>query len=252
MSVQPLSLRGAAAKNEPTPKGSWRAASISASLHAALGGAIVFGGLLGEIPLPEPEQKASILINPAFVSAAPPPPAPATVRVSLRARTQTPVKTNAFVAPQEVPDTISDSANSIGPTCTSDCAAPNSDGQTGPGIPDGDGPPGSTSTAVPLPSPDPPAIPRAGIDFKEPKLIHRLNPEYPALAKQVGATAIVIIDAEVGPDGRVRKTTILRGSQLFDAVAVAAVREWRYQPLLLNGVHTPFVVTVTVNFTLSR
>ena len=30
--------------------------------------------------------------------------------------------------------------------------------------------------------------------------------------------------------------------------AMDALREWRYSPLVLNGIATPFVLTVTFNF----
>ena len=45
---------------------------------------------------------------------------------------------------------------------------------------------------------------------------------------------------------------ILRGHPLFDDAAQAAVKQWRYQPLLLNGEPTGFVLTVTINFNLQQ
>lgn len=44
---------------------------------------------------------------------------------------------------------------------------------------------------------------------------------------------------------------MLRGQPLFDEVAVAAVKQWRYQPLLLNGKPTEFILTVTLVFNLA-
>jgi protein TonB len=40
----------------------------------------------------------------------------------------------------------------------------------------------------------------------------------------------------------------LRGHPLFDEPATAAVKQWRYRPLLLNGEPTEFIVTVTLTF----
>jgi protein TonB len=37
---------------------------------------------------------------------------------------------------------------------------------------------------------------------------------------------------------------------LLDDAAVAAVRQWRFTPALLNGEPVPVVMTVTVNFKL--
>jgi protein TonB len=50
--------------------------------------------------------------------------------------------------------------------------------------------------------------------------------------------------------GRVEDVKVLRGHPLLDAAAMQAVREWRYEPLRLNGQPTPFVLTVTVSFRL--
>jgi outer membrane biosynthesis protein TonB len=41
---------------------------------------------------------------------------------------------------------------------------------------------------------------------------------------------------------------VLAGNPLLIDAAVAAVRRWRYQPLLLNGMPTAFVVNVTLSF----
>jgi len=60
----------------------------------------------------------------------------------------------------------------------------------------------------------------------------------------------VILEATVGTDGRVQDVKVLRGHTLFDPSAIDAVRQWRYQPLLLNGIPVPFIATVTVQFNL--
>ena len=52
--------------------------------------------------------------------------------------------------------------------------------------------------------------------------------------------------------GRVVEVKVLRGAPLFDDAAIAAVKQWRYQPLLLNGVPTEFILTVTLKFNLAR
>ena len=44
---------------------------------------------------------------------------------------------------------------------------------------------------------------------------------------------------------------VLRSIPLLDAAAIAAVRQWRYSPLLLNGQPERFVLTVTVSFSVN-
>jgi protein TonB len=103
--------------------------------------------------------------------------------------------------------------------------------------------------------PDAPRAPtravRVGGHIHAPKLVHRVAPEYPPLALQARVGGLVILEAEVAENGRVRTVTVLRGHPLLDAAALEAVREWRYQPLLLNGQPTPFILTVTLTFRLT-
>ena len=62
-------------------------------------------------------------------------------------------------------------------------------------------------------------------------------------------TGAVIIEATIGPDGKVIDAKVLRSIPLLDQAALDAVRQWEYTPTLLNGVPVPVVVTVTINFT---
>ena len=45
---------------------------------------------------------------------------------------------------------------------------------------------------------------------------------------------------------------ILRSVPLLDEAVLDAVRQWQYTPTLLNGVPVPVIMTVTVQFTLTR
>ena len=60
------------------------------------------------------------------------------------------------------------------------------------------------------------------------------------------------MEAQVDTHGVVKSVNLLRGHPLFDEAALAAVRQWRYRPLLLNGEPTEFIVTVTINFSLQQ
>jgi protein TonB len=62
---------------------------------------------------------------------------------------------------------------------------------------------------------------------------------------------VVILQAVVDREGRVENVEILRSIPLLDSAAIAAVRQWRYSPLLLNGRPERFVLTVTVSFGLN-
>ena len=59
-----------------------------------------------------------------------------------------------------------------------------------------------------------------------------------------------MIEATIGPDGRVQNAKVLRSVPLLDQAAVAAVMAWEYTPTLLNGQPVPIIMTVTVRFRL--
>jgi protein TonB len=60
----------------------------------------------------------------------------------------------------------------------------------------------------------------------------------------------VIIEATIGPSGKVADAKVLRSIPLLDNAALDAVRQWVFTPTLLNGVPVPVIMTVTVQFTL--
>ena len=68
------------------------------------------------------------------------------------------------------------------------------------------------------------------------------------MAVTAKVTGMVILEATVNEAGDVTNVTVLRSIPLLDNAAVSAVKQWRYQPLLLNGVPYPFILTVTLTF----
>jgi protein TonB len=90
-----------------------------------------------------------------------------------------------------------------------------------------------------------------GGDVKAPALLERVEPEYPAIAVRARVQGVVILEAVVDEQGRVEDVRVLRSIPLLDGAAIAAVQQWRYSPLLLNGQPARFVLTVTLSFSLS-
>lgn len=104
------------------------------------------------------------------------------------------------------------------------------------------------------PPPPPPAAPtpiRLHSSIRAPQRIVNGTPIYPAMARQVGVQGLVIVEATIDDHGNVVRAQILRSIPLLDEAALAAVRQWRFTPALLNGVAVPIVMTVTVNFSLA-
>ena len=83
-----------------------------------------------------------------------------------------------------------------------------------------------------------------------PELLRRVEPVYPDIAVVAKVQGIVILEAVVATDGTVESVKVLRPVKFLDSAAIDAVKQWRYKPLILNGVPTPFVLTVTLTFSI--
>jgi protein TonB len=104
---------------------------------------------------------------------------------------------------------------------------------------------------APPPPPPPPSQPvRVGGNIKAPTKIKDVRPVYPPIAQSARVSGMVIIEATIGADGRVKDAKVLRSIPLLDQAALDAVKQWTFTPTLLNGVPVPVIMTVTVNFTL--
>jgi periplasmic protein TonB len=79
-------------------------------------------------------------------------------------------------------------------------------------------------------------------------LIAPIRPEYPFIAKAAHVEGTVVIDAIISRSGSIESTRVLRGPPMLQAAALAAVRQARYRPFLLNGQPTEVQTTITINF----
>lgn len=81
--------------------------------------------------------------------------------------------------------------------------------------------------------------------------IHRVEPSYPALAKQARVQGEVVLNAVIDANGQIQNLQLISGHPMLVPAAIAAVREWRYKPYLLNGQPVEVETTITVIFALS-
>lgn len=207
----------------------WTAAELPAPLHA---------------PTNEP------VLMPTVVRIVPQPtPAPATlpaVRRNASGSTQPPGPSRAI--PRDVPD--GPPAPDIGSDL--DPALPLVDG---PGCPECTGPIGGDPTSIALGAPvgDPgPRLVVAERDVQAPRKLRSVAPVYPELALRAHVQGKVIVECTIDTSGRIAGARVLSGHPLLDAAALTAVGQWVYKPTLLDGVPVAVLMTVTVNFTLSR
>jgi TonB family protein len=91
---------------------------------------------------------------------------------------------------------------------------------------------------------------RAENDIKPPKLIKEVFPVYPEVARVAVIEGVVILGVKTDEEGRVKDVIVLRSIPLLDQAAIDAVRQWVYEPMIIDGKAVPVVFTVTVRFTL--
>ena len=101
-----------------------------------------------------------------------------------------------------------------------------------------------------------PAAPAAplpvGGTVRQARLVHSVPPEYPLLAKAQHVSGGVTIDALIDASGRVTKMQVMSGPALLEQAAMDALRQWKYQPAMLDGKAVPIHLTVTIQFRLEQ
>ena len=109
------------------------------------------------------------------------------------------------------------------------------------------------SPAAATPGQTPQRIPVGG-NVQASKLIKKVDPVYPADLRQQGITGTVMLRAVISITGEmlnpeVINTTVNPG---LAQAALDAVRQWRYQPTLLNGQPVEVVTNINVTFELDQ
>jgi periplasmic protein TonB len=233
--------------HDPTP----------APVMASIAGHAVALSLVVVLPLMyAADRLPKVPVMMAFVAAPPVPPPPPPPRTPARsaekpatARPQSAPAPGAFAVPLEAPSAI---------VPEPPAAMYSGEGGVEGGIEGGvaGGIVGGLVAAPPPPPPPPVAPPalkpsepvRIGGKIAAPGLVKRVEPIYPDLALMAKVGGMVILEAVVDADGSVESVRILRSVKFLDGAAMEAVKQWKYSPLILNGVPTPFVLTVTLNF----
>ena len=100
------------------------------------------------------------------------------------------------------------------------------------------------------PSNEPAAKTDAAADeITRPTLVHRVMPDYPKGEGIEALQGVVVVAMRVGTDGAVRDARVERGlAPAFDEAALAAVREWRFEPAREKGRPVEVEFRVTINF----
>jgi TonB family protein len=89
-----------------------------------------------------------------------------------------------------------------------------------------------------------------GDKASETRLIHRVEPTYPAEARAKHIQGSVALDVQVGEDGAVRNISVVAGDPVLSAAAVEAVKQWIYRPFSIDGHRAEMQTRITIKFVL--
>lgn len=202
------------------------------------------------------QQWTAVLLEPPQPPRAAPPPPPQAVPV-IRPE----VFQSELVQPIKIPDEVA--------LIVEESKQP-AVAYTGPGVEGGFGDPvggggsvidaivGDVPTVAPPPPPPPAPAPVAeapksiqvGGVVQAAKLIRKVSPTYPPLARQARVQGVVKLSAVIAEDGSIDQLETLSGHPLLIQAAIQAVRQWRYRPTLLNNKRVRVVTQVDVHFTM--
>jgi TonB family protein len=91
---------------------------------------------------------------------------------------------------------------------------------------------------------------RAAGFVRPPKLLTQVDPVYPKDALDAAVEGTVILEALTDIFGRMQKISVLRSIPMLDRAAVEAVRQWVYEPMIVNGKPRGTIFTISVPFVL--
>jgi TonB family protein len=165
---------------------------------------------------------------------------------------KTEVPAEAWVAPLKIPKALPPPTDELPVFAGPGIFPGNGDGGTGYSR----GTDGSINGLLPdkvveiLPVPKPPkkTIPiRVGV-LEPSRLIYKVDPIYPELAKRVHLSGDVHLEAFIDEEGNVAEVKILDGNRLLCDAAVEAVKQWKYTPTIHNGEPIPILASIKISF----
>jgi periplasmic protein TonB len=112
----------------------------------------------------------------------------------------------------------------------------------------------STATLSYVPKLAVPALPkriRISQGVTDGRLIQKIQPAYPTLARAARIEGQVVLAAIISKTGEIQNLVLVSGHPMLVPAAMGAVKQWRYRPYLLNGEPVEVETTITVTFQLS-
>jgi protein TonB len=160
------------------------------------------------------------------------------------------------LAPPPDPATISD-YNPVGPILSANSSTAPGGGRTD-GMPregsERDAPPPPPPTPAPVvkavATPTPDQVVRLTSVLTQGRTIKKIEPSYPAIARQARIQGSVQVQIGISETGEVTDVTLLSGHPLLREAALQAARHWLFRPTELNGRPVRAIGVITFNFKL--
>jgi protein TonB len=83
-------------------------------------------------------------------------------------------------------------------------------------------------------------------------IVTQTRPEYPPQAMAARIQGEVVLHAVIDKEGKISEVQVLSGDDMLAQSALEAVRQWRYKPMLVDGVPKEVDTTITVTFSLQE
>jgi protein TonB len=78
----------------------------------------------------------------------------------------------------------------------------------------------------------------------------KVDPEYPAVARQIRVTGEVVVNVVISPTGSVESVKVVRGNTLLTNAAISAVKRWKFTPQTASG--KPVGVEANLSFSFKQ
>jgi|SwirhisoilCB2_FD_contig_81_4392054_length_1293_multi_3_in_0_out_0_1 protein TonB len=219
---------------------------LSFLLQCALIGVLVLIPLIYTEALPAKAMLTTLVAPPP----PPPPPPPPTPQVQVVKKVSTDIIDGALRTPTKIPDKIKKIVEEEAPPPVTSTM----------GVVGGVGTPGGSAGGVLggiLASANS-AAPKIEVKrlrvsqgVQASKLISQPKPNYPPIAKQARVQGQVVLQAVISKNGTIENLKVVSGHPMLTQAALDAVRNWRYQPTVLNGEPVEVETTINVNFSLT-
>ena len=96
----------------------------------------------------------------------------------------------------------------------------------------------------------PQALAEVKLDSRSLKKTKYVHPVYPLDALRAGVEGMVIIQAVIGKNGKIKSAKIIQSIPLLDSAALDAIKKWEYKSIVVDGEAREITLTVSISFEL--